>query len=379
MERKKNFYIDPQSMRNLSIYDYWLLSEIEDEVYYFCSKHYDYTRNPKLIFLPYFSYNHIRFTPVKILSYMWSCLRILIMIAAKRPDIVHVQWFKMPHFDYAVYKLIHIFSPAKIIFTAHNILPHNSGIRYKGIYQKLYDTVDKVVVHTEDTKTKLEQEFLLPSEKVAVIRHGAIKMRIDESDLQDKTPLFDSVYNLKGKFVLSSLGEQSMYKGIDVLVDVWAKTPELNQNPNCRLLIVGKNKGINFSSLNGLHNVIIDNRKISNEEFHYLICHTDVYLLPYRVISQSGAMLTALANRIPVLVTEVGGLTDPLKIAPVGWSIPHCDFASLQSALLQLVRHQHLVQEVKGNQSNWDKVLRHYDWKEISHEVQSLYTTITHQ
>ena len=363
-------------MRNLSIYDYWLLSEINDEVYYFCSKHYDYTKSPKIVYLPYFSYNYIRFTPVKIFSYIWSYLHILIMVATQHPDIIHVQWFKMPHFDFVIYKLIHLLSSAKIIFTAHNILPHNSGTRYKGIYQKLYNTVDKVVVHTEDTKMKLEQEFHLPPEKVSIIRHGVLKMTIDNSRLQSERSHFDSIYNLRGKFVFTSLGEQSMYKGIDVLIDVWAQTPELKQNSNCRLLIVGKNKGLDFSPLYGINNVIIDNRKISNEEFYYIMCHTDVYLLPYRVISQSGAMLTALANRIPILVTEVGGLTDPLKIAPIGWSIPHCDFTSLQSAMLQLIRQQHLVQEIKGNQSDWDKVLKHYDWKEISHEMQSLYNTI---
>ncbi|MGI6243579.1 MAG: glycosyltransferase family 4 protein [Prevotella sp.] len=379
MEKKKIFYIDPQSMYNLSSYDFWLLSEIDDEVYYFCSKHYDYTRSPKLIFLPYFSYNHIRFIPAKIISYLWSYLRILMMIATQRPDIVHVQWFKMPHFDYVIYKLINMFSSAKIIFTAHNILPHNSGIRYKGIYQKLYDMVDTVVVHTEDTKAKLEQEFHLPSEKVTVIRHGVLKMTVDKSRLQAEMPHFDSMYNLEGKFVFTSLGEQSMYKGIDVLINVWANTPELNQNPNYRLLIVGKNKGLDFSPLYGLNNVVFDNRKISNEEFYYLMCHTDIYLLPYRVISQSGAMLTALAERVPILVTEVGGLTDPLKIAPVGWSIPHCDYASLQYAMLQLVNHQHLVYEAKVNQENWDKVLKHYDWQGISRELQSLYTTITKQ
>ena len=45
----KIIYIDPQSMRNLSIYDYGVLSEIQGDVTYICSKYYDHLLLPKHI------------------------------------------------------------------------------------------------------------------------------------------------------------------------------------------------------------------------------------------------------------------------------------------------------------------------------------------
>ena len=48
MKKNKIFYIDPQSMRNLSVYDYNMLSEVTDNVYYYCSVYLDYKRNPNL-------------------------------------------------------------------------------------------------------------------------------------------------------------------------------------------------------------------------------------------------------------------------------------------------------------------------------------------
>ena len=47
--KKKIFYIDPQSMNNLSEYDYSVTKEIDCEIIYLCSKYYDY--KIKLIYL----------------------------------------------------------------------------------------------------------------------------------------------------------------------------------------------------------------------------------------------------------------------------------------------------------------------------------------
>ena len=44
----KIIYIDPQSMRNLSIYDYGVLSEIQGDVTYICSKYYDHLLLPSI-------------------------------------------------------------------------------------------------------------------------------------------------------------------------------------------------------------------------------------------------------------------------------------------------------------------------------------------
>jgi uncharacterized membrane protein len=39
-------YIDPQSIRNLAIYDHSLLSQIEGNIHYLCSAFYDYKALP---------------------------------------------------------------------------------------------------------------------------------------------------------------------------------------------------------------------------------------------------------------------------------------------------------------------------------------------
>ena len=58
--KKKIFYIDPQSMNNLSEYDYSVTKEIDCEIIYLCSKYYDYKINPKLKYIMYLNTTTLR-------------------------------------------------------------------------------------------------------------------------------------------------------------------------------------------------------------------------------------------------------------------------------------------------------------------------------
>ena len=115
-----------------------------------------------------------------------------------------------------------------------------------------------------------------------------------------------------------------------------------------------------MDNIKGISNVVVEDRKISNEEFVYLLRHTDVYLLPYRLISQSGALLTALNERVPVLVSDVGGLTDPLKIAEVGWSVTPDDYNSLKHMLIHLSAHPNEVAKIKNDANAWNTIANEY-------------------
>ena len=170
-----------------------------------------------------------------------------------------------------------------------------------------------------------------------------------------------------------SLGEQSPYKGIDLLAKVWAQNKELYGNDDICLLLVGKQKVINLRQVANFRNVIVENRRIPNEEFLYLLRAVDVYLLPYRQISQSGALLTAISERTHVLVSRVGGLTDPLKIAPIGWEIDKLDEKGLKEALMTIIGTPQKIKETKENNQAWVKVAEHYSWKRIGNETARLY------
>ena len=372
-QRKKVFYIDPQSMHHPAIYDYFLLAEISADLTYFCSKYLDQLRHNHITYKPVFAYNNIKSDALKAVSYILSYAAILWYVLTLRPDVIHVQWYKIPRLDYMFYKVVKALSKTHIVFTAHNVLPHNTGEKYATIYAKLYRLVDHIIVHTQRSKTEIAEQFGIDQDKIHVIRHGLTRLTYDEKKYDEEKAYYARKYKTDNKLVFASVGEQSPYKGVDIVAEVWATTKELRQNNDCLLLMVGRQKGVDLSQLEGIENVYIENRRISNEEFLYVLRHTDVYLLLYRNISQSGTLLDAMAEHVPVLVTDVGGLTEPMKVGRVGWIAEKADVESVRRAMTALVKDKEAVKAVRQNEADWKKVEQTFNWHDIGLATQRLY------
>lgn len=367
-------YIDPQSYQNLATYDYNLLSHLEGQVHYLCSCYYDYYPLPSHVQQHrLFRYNNLQSRLSKAVSYILSYLCIFFLLIWWRPQVIHLQWIRIPFFDIALMKIVKLLTGSRLIFTAHNILPHDTGNRHYAAYHQLYRLADAIIVHSQATKHHLLSVFDIEAKKVAVIEHGLLKPTYNPDMLTAEEPQYEKKYKLSGKTVFSALGYQYYYKGVDVLAEVWATTPELCENDNCILLLVGRNRGVDLSIANGIKNIIVDDRIISNEEFFFLLSHTDVYLLPYRDISQSGVLMTLISTGTPFLVTDVGGLTEPLKLANVGWQMPHLSTDILRKRLLWLMNHPDSISDAKHNEEGWHLLRQHYDWGRIGKQVLNLY------
>ena len=172
------------------------------------------------------------------------------------------------------------------------------------------------------------------------------------------------------------MGYQYDYKGSDIIAKAWEEYEELNQNKNIVLLIAGMNKGVDFSAIENFDNVIIDDRRIPNEEFHQILLDTDILLLPYKRISQSGILLSAISASIPVVVTKLGGLTEPFEVADIGWIIDNADAESLGKKLTYLANNVQEVREKKNNEKIWQAARDFYSWDEISQKTVDLYFSL---
>ena len=86
--------------------------------------------------------------------------------------------------------------------------------------------------------------------------------------------------------------------------------------------------------------------------------------------------MTVLPEHIPVLVTCVGGLAEPLDIAPIGWKLKKLGEDELRNTLLDLLNNPSKIETVKKDIGAWQKVLQHYSWKQISNQTQQLYEMV---
>lgn len=371
----KVFYINPQSYNNLSTYDLSLLKNIQghDVTYYHCDQ-YQHDILPGNSNKCYFHYNKKKYAITKGISYLCSIIRITIDAIIHKPDIVHVQWLRVWHIDYVFALLMH-WMGIRLIFTAHNILPHVIKKNDKRHYKRYYKLVDNIIVHNSRTRKELAELMDISERKIKVIFHGVLNSDTAKADVISRADELRELLHIKpSDIVFSCLGVQKEYKGTSLVIDIWADNPELNANPNTHLLIVGRSYGIDYTPIIGFSNVYILDQMISDLDFDAYLHLSSAILLPYIRISQSGLLFSAVNQHIPVLVSDVGGLTEPLSYGNIGWNIGTPTKENLQRQMLELVRRPDEIEAIKNNSQEFDKVRKAYDWESIGEKTSSLYS-----
>ncbi|HHT03265.1 MAG TPA: glycosyltransferase family 4 protein, partial [Bacteroidales bacterium] len=100
---------------------------------------------------------------------------------------------------------------------------------------------------------------------------------------------------------------------------------------------------------------------------------SDVVLLPYRKISQSGLLLTALNYEKPIIASSIGGLKDPFKHGDVGWLIEPNNVEELRDSILFILDNPNELDKIKQNIEMWLSIKEYYDWKQIQQKTFNLY------
>lgn len=370
---RKLVYVNPQSYRNLSMYDYSLLKGMKEyKIVYCCNAQYDGCQLENVEFCPIFTYRQSMHPLVKILSYLYSLLKLVSVLNSVRPDVLHIQWWRQWNLDYFFLSIYKKFAK-QIVFTAHNLVPHNTGDSMKIKCRKYYNKVDKIIVHDNNSKNELIHDFHIKEDRISVIAHGVLEFRVNEEDVNSIMKAISTKYGLKDKLVFASMGGQSLYKGTDLICDAFISSQILKNNASVFLIIAGKGDIAKQDKFKGCNNVWIANKLLSDSEFLAIMRLTDVMLLPYRKISQSGVLLTAIQNQIPFAVTPVGGLAEPLELAPIGWIISSPTVNGVRELMEGLVKDEAKTKSVKLNQQNWTLVKEKYNWEKISTQTEELY------
>lgn len=373
------YFIDPQSYNNLEVYDQNLLENIAYEnIVFFGNEKIENRKISK--FKALYNYSDKK-NIIKFLSYLKSQIKLLFILKSEKPEIIHFQWFKVPLLDCILLKFIKRLSPkSKIIFTAHNVLPHDTGNKYKKIYNKIYNLLDGIIVHTNRSKEEIKDQFNIYNDKIRVIPHGLLELNYDENNTKKIKSEVHENNNLGDKIVLGFIGSIRKNKGIELLLDVWEENEFLNNN-EIILLIAGscKNDKLNkrIEEMNNYKNVIIDIRFLPLDNFAAYMKVSDIILLPYLNISQSGVLLSVLAEEKPVLVSDRGGLTDPFEVGEIGWVIEPTE-SDLRDCLREIINNKNEIRKIKNNEELWTKVKQYYSWKDIGKKTTAFYESLLH-
>jgi glycosyltransferase involved in cell wall biosynthesis len=227
--------------------------------------------------------------PLKVLEHPFGMAR----LAATRADVVHMQWLGLPEADAVLLR-----SRAPLVLTAHDLLPRRTARRY-GLWRRLFDRFDRIVVHSERGRETLAA-FGVPNEKLRVIPHPVSPS--DPADADD------------GRTVLA-LGLVRPYKQLDHARAAVASVA------GAKLRVAGD------------ANVFLPETEITQA-----IAESTVAVFPYRAeLDQSGALLRALGAGLPAVVYDVGGLAEPVRAFGAGRVVAPDDVDGLAAAIRELL------------------------------------------
>jgi len=208
-------------------------------------------------------------------------------------------WFKF--WIYSM-KLVGI----KVIWTAHNVLPHNQIFRDDFSIRKfLVQKCSSVIALSNIAADELQKIFT--PQRIEVIPEGPLlhPTTFSKADFRNRLGVPEE------NILLVSLGNLSSYKGIADLLSA-----SHNLNPRLSIRIAGwcsKSEEHELESLceevraSGTDIQVIFG-KLTKNEFSGYLHSADFYAAPFRKVTNSGSINAALTARIPVVIPDLPSL-----------------------------------------------------------------------
>ena len=300
---------------------------------------------------------------VKAFEGLLNYLYLVIYVFLKRPSFVHFQWLpflEVVSVERIFLRLIKFFSPkSKIWLTVHNIYPHNSNEksrkRYKSRFAQIEEFFDLFILHLQSSKLDFCKEFEIDESRCKVFPHGVF-----EPENLKITP-----HERDEKLRLVMYGNQSYYKGTDILIDAIALLPKEIQE-KVSTTIVGKTSDDYLKLLQKKVeslDVHVIPEYVSDDELNQFILDSDVIVLPYREISQSGVLLLALYFERPIICSDLPSFRETLYSVPKDYFFESGNPKSLALLIEKLITGNLHIEDFL---SQLRKLKEEYSWLSVA-------------
>jgi glycosyltransferase involved in cell wall biosynthesis len=293
----------------------------------------------------------------------WAVL--VARLARRPPDVLHVQWSLDPALDVWCWRGLRR-RGVPVVYTSHNLLPHDARRGDAGRYARLYRAVDAVIVHSRRSAGALVERFGPAPERVAVVPHGPLleeEPDLDRAEARRRLGLPPSAP------LILFAGLIEPYKGLGDLVVAF--TGLADAWPAARLVVAGRpnepfapyRAALEARGL--LDRTHLDLRFLPRADLAAYLCAADVVALPYRHVTTSGVLLAARRFGRPVVATAVGDLAELIQDGENGLLVPPADPPALADALSRLLADPALGarfgaagRRVALTEHGWDQIAR---------------------
>jgi alpha-maltose-1-phosphate synthase len=286
---------------------------------------------------------------LRISSQLLFYLKILVISLNKNSyDIVHIQGH-LPLF-FLFMPMLKLRSK-NVCWTLHDVKlrPSTLGLfgRIETFYLKavtqpviLAKLVDSIIVHGNNLKDELSS-MGIRKEKIHVLPHFDYQYLLDQSDAELKKDLMFKEYILL-------FGRIVPYKGFKVFVEAIRIAHNMTST-KFNVLISGKGDLNHLESIlkeDDYNYITICPRYVPYARIHQLIGLAKFLVLPYTDASQSGIIPLAYTFSKPVIVSDVGSLSEYVEHGSTGYIFGVNDSAQLASYMVELIENDQKAEEM---------------------------------
>ena len=319
---------------------------------------------------PRFAMPQVVRRPIKLVENILNLVCLAIRLVTRCPDILHVQFLYLIQLNIRleiwVLRLAKAMG-AKVVHTVHNVLPMETGLKYRGVFREIYHLADRVICHTEQSKTRLTEEFEVPRGKVSVIPHG---------------PLFDDTWRPPAEKARARLGFKRQecvvlwqgiidyYKGVLFLLDAWKAVR--SSGIQATLVIAGTGNTTlmdeirrKVKALEIEDSVRLELRFLSIEDLSAFFQAADILAYPYSDITTSGALMTALNFNKAMIVSDLPLFREKLADGKAAVLVRYGDIDGLAARLGRLIldpaerfRLEESVARIARQETSWTDIGR---------------------
>ena len=248
-----------------------------------------------------------------------------------------------PKTDFYGYLLKIFFPKLKIISTIHGW----TRKRYRSI---LYTKLDKFLLKKFDAVIAVSENIEQIAKKHGIYRTHLIQNGIDINKWQpEKRDIFPE--DLTRHFTVGFVGRISKEKGPIDFVRVAQKI--LNQEANCEFWVAGGGPGRKSMRLMikqlGVENKFQFLGQLDDNKLHTLYQKLDLFLLTSYTEGLPMTILEACAMSVPVVATNVGGVSEIITHDYNGFLADAGDIDTLASLVLKIKHNKELANSFKKN------------------------------
>ncbi len=315
---------------------------------------------------------------LRALRFTLCLLRTLLDARRQQIELIHYHFFHYTKMETLCVLFAQLFG-LRIVVTAHDVESF-AGEYSDHAAGRILARVDKVIAHNSVSRRELIKKANLPVANIEIIPHGNYLNAIPKSP---SPAVARKILNLASKEpVLLFFGQIKEVKGLDLLLQ--ALPPVVAKFPNLKLLIAGKVWKDDFSKYTYLikekglqNNIDLHIGYIPDEDVAIFYRSADLVVLPYRRIYQSGVLLMAMSFGLPVIVSDLEGMTEIIQNRQNGFVFRVDNPNSLSEQLINALSDQDQLKLM--SQAGQETVTQQHNWKLIGQQTLKLYQTVSNR